>query len=175
MVVIKGFAAALAQREGQALVEFALVLPLILLIIFGVIDFGKAWNYKNDETSLANQAARYATVNVCAPCGGQSIEAYVKSLADTGELRNGTGQIDSPGVTISFCFPARSAGRVGDALQATATATYNWLPYLGLNPGAKIASTVIVRLEQAYDPLVASNNAYGNGTAGSTFPIPRCS
>ena len=62
----------LVRQEGVALIEFALVLPLLLLLVLGVIDFGKAFNYKNDETHLANQAARYAAVNSCTGCGGQT-------------------------------------------------------------------------------------------------------
>src|SRR6266550_4310535 len=52
-----------ADDRGVALVEFALVLPLILLLLLGMIDFGKAFNYWNDETHLANEAARFAAVN----------------------------------------------------------------------------------------------------------------
>ena len=42
--------------------EFALVLPLLLLILIGMLDFGKIFNYWIDETHLANEGARYAVV-----------------------------------------------------------------------------------------------------------------
>ena len=55
--------ASLARDEcGQALVEFAIVVPLFLILMFGIIDFGQALNYWNDETNMANVAARYAVV-----------------------------------------------------------------------------------------------------------------
>ena len=47
-----------ASERGVALIEFALVLPFLLLVVFGMVDLGKAVNYWNDETHLANQAAR---------------------------------------------------------------------------------------------------------------------
>src|SRR5881398_3714466 len=85
--------------SGVALIEFVLVLPLVLLLLFAMIDFGKAFNYWNDETHLANEAARYAVVNKN-PLGGQSLEAAVKSDADSGELRHGCSNcsINPPGI-----------------------------------------------------------------------------
>lgn len=53
----------LKKEEGQALVEFALVLPLLLLLVCGIIDFG--WLFYN-QLSLQNacrEGARYACVH----------------------------------------------------------------------------------------------------------------
>ncbi len=77
---------ALRENKGQALVEFALVVPLMMLIVLAAADFGVAYNYKNDQTNMAAEALRYAEVNTCAPCGGSSIEDFIKSTADTGAL-----------------------------------------------------------------------------------------
>jgi hypothetical protein len=132
----------LKAEQGQTLVEFALILPILLLLVIGLFDFGSAFNTKNDLNFLANTAARYGEVNACAPCGGQSIENYVKGTADTAQL----GQ----NVSITFCLPAGSTGKVGDALQASATGQFPWaagakLP--GLNFGnATLTSTVTVRI-----------------------------
>jgi hypothetical protein len=143
---------AVRRREtGQAVVELAIVVPLIMLIVLGIVDFGLAYNYKNDQTSLANQALRYGEVNKCDDCGPLSVEEYVKSTADSGELRNGNSPgsfgIQQPGVTISFCRPTGSGGTVGEALEAKATSTYNWLPFLHL-ANVTIESTAIGRIEQ---------------------------
>jgi Flp pilus assembly protein TadG len=140
----------LADRSGQALVEFALVVPLILVIVLGIVDFGRAYNYKNDVTSLANQAARLAEVNACSQCtSGQMIDEYIESTADSNELANGGGQISSP-VEITFCFPTPGTGKTGESLLTTATATYNWLPFLGIQATSTLKSTVTVRIAQDY-------------------------
>src|SRR3954451_17856814 len=96
-----------ADERGVALVEFALVLPLILLLLFGMVDFGKAFNYWNDETHLANDAARQAVVNKCPSCtGGQKINDWIKTKADSGEMQNGgTQSISSPGILVCMWFP----------------------------------------------------------------------
>ena len=50
----------LHAEKGQAMVEFALVLPLLLTLLCGIIDFG--WLYYNQITlnNAAREGARYA-------------------------------------------------------------------------------------------------------------------
>src|SRR5919197_2642740 len=55
----------LRNERGVALVELALVLPLVMVLLLGMLDFGKAFNEWIDETHLANEAARLAAVNYC--------------------------------------------------------------------------------------------------------------
>jgi Flp pilus assembly protein TadG len=52
----------LHDERGQALAEFALVLPLILLFIAGVVEMGRAWNIKQVVTDAAREGARYTVV-----------------------------------------------------------------------------------------------------------------
>jgi Flp pilus assembly protein TadG len=162
-------------ERGAALVEFVLVLPLVLLLLFGMIDFGKAFNYWNDETHLANEAVRYAVVNKN-PLGGSSLEAAVKQDADSGELKNGCSgcSIATPGITVSFCFvdkdPSTGAPvtTVGAPLRATVSADYHWLAFLvgrGLPVKSGLTGSATMRIEQAYndDPAHWADNAYLKG------------
>lgn len=50
------------DRRGQALVEFALVVPILLLLVLGIIDFGRAWNLHQTITDAAREGARQAVV-----------------------------------------------------------------------------------------------------------------
>jgi Flp pilus assembly protein TadG len=52
----------LGSERGTAVVEFALVAPVLFLLVFGILDFGRALNYYNDLTQLAGQGARAAAV-----------------------------------------------------------------------------------------------------------------
>jgi Flp pilus assembly protein TadG len=65
--VVRGNASRRGRRReresGQALVEFALIVPLFLMIVVGVIQFGVALNFWLDLQRLANQGARSAAVN----------------------------------------------------------------------------------------------------------------
>ncbi len=51
------------SSRGQALVEFALVLPLFLLLIFGIVDAGRLIFTYNTVANSARDAARVAIVN----------------------------------------------------------------------------------------------------------------
>ena len=50
------------DERGQALAEFAIILPLVLLFIAGIVEMGRAWNIKQVVTDAAREGARYAVV-----------------------------------------------------------------------------------------------------------------
>jgi hypothetical protein len=139
----------LRECDGQAIVELAVVLPVILILILAIVDIGKAYGYQNDQTHLANEAARFASVASCGS-GCPGIIARVKQDAPS-ELENGTGSIEPPGMTVEICYPDGFA--VGNRVRATVTATYRWLPYLvgklGLPNTVQITASATSRIESA--------------------------
>jgi Flp pilus assembly protein TadG len=50
------------DRRGQALVEFALILPIILLLVVGMLEFARAWNLHQVMTDAAREGARRAVL-----------------------------------------------------------------------------------------------------------------
>jgi Flp pilus assembly protein TadG len=138
------------DERGSALVEFTLLLPVLLLILFGVLDFGRAINYWIDESQLAGVGARYAAVDRN-PGPGATLQESVLGQADTQELRDGgTSSVPSP---AQFCidFPNGSSN-VGDPVEANVSVDYNWLPFLGDQVGfatTTMTSSATMRLEQA--------------------------
>jgi hypothetical protein len=50
------------RREGQGLVEFALILPVLLFTVMGIIDFGRAMIVYSQASNAIRNAARYAEV-----------------------------------------------------------------------------------------------------------------
>lgn len=50
-----------SHRKGQTLVEFALTLPILLLLIFGIIEFGRIFQAWVSLQNSARAAARYAS------------------------------------------------------------------------------------------------------------------
>jgi Flp pilus assembly protein TadG len=50
------------RRRGQALVEFALIVPLLLLLVLGVVEFSRAWQVYQTITDAARDGARTAVL-----------------------------------------------------------------------------------------------------------------
>jgi hypothetical protein len=155
----------LAGERGNALPEFALVVPILLLLLFGMLDFGKAFNYWIDETHLAASGARFAVVNSApstlgnCPSGAapSSLQQYIQCQADTSELLNGSSSVTKAKVCISF---PNGNSRIGDPVRISVSTNYNWLPILthrlpvvnhqALPAGAvTISASATMRLEAA--------------------------
>lgn len=141
------------SERGVAVVEFALLLVPLLLIIFGIVDFGRAMNYKNELTQVANQAARFAVVNRnpadgTTPFPGCSgLKSYLSNPAnvDTKEIAD---LIDAGTVQIT------AGATVGDPVTVRVTVDFNVIPFLGSGafgigqPSMSLAGQATMRLEQ---------------------------
>jgi len=112
------------RERGQATVEFALIIPVLILVIVGLIEFGKAFNYWISLNNIASDGARWAAVgkvpgNPAANVG--ELTTYIKSQFLTGELKN---EVGDGGVVI--CFTPQTAGATrpsaGDAVTVRVTA-----------------------------------------------------
>lgn len=150
------------DESGQALVEFALVLPLLVLLLFGMLDFGKAYNYWNDTTHLTAEAARYAVVNRKPdPANTQSLQEQIRDQADTAELRDGGSSSVTAPAQVCVEFPNGTAPVAGDPVLVRMAFTYTFIPLIGNKAGfmsRTITSTSVMRLE-------AQPTAYSAGCA----------
>ena len=137
----------LNREDGQALVEFALVAPLLLIILLGILSFGKAFNYWNDANQLSAEGARFAAVNrKPAPGDPASLQQQIRLQGDTAELRNGgTSDVPTPS-QVCIDFPSTTA-KIGDPVRVTMTFPYHWLPILDLGVSDTITTTAVMRLE----------------------------
>ena len=137
------------DEGGAALIEFALVLPLLLILMLGMVDFGKAFNYWIDETHLAHSGSRWAAVNKN-PGPGGTLQESIRDSADTSELRDGgTNSIADP-LQVCVSFP-NGTSNVGDPVRITVSSDYNFLNFLGTEAGitgTSITGSSTMRLEQ---------------------------
>jgi Flp pilus assembly protein TadG len=149
------------DQKGTSLVEFALILPVLALILFGLLDFAKAFNYWNDQTHLAAEGARWAVVN-SNPGGSGTLQQYLQQQADTSELRGLA--------VVCVSFPTNpdtgTSGHVGDPVTVTVKSRYTWLPFVssraGLSPSMTITGSATMRLEAP--PTNYSAGSGGTGT-----------
>jgi len=76
---------ATGRDSGAAAVEFALLFPLFLAIVFGIINFGFAFNQKINLTQTAREASRYgATLSLAASAPGNTgdIDDWLAKVRD---------------------------------------------------------------------------------------------
>ena len=50
------------SNAGSAAVEFAIAAPILFVLMFAIIEFGRAWSTKNSLQYAIERAARYAIV-----------------------------------------------------------------------------------------------------------------
>jgi hypothetical protein len=132
-------------------VEFALILPVFMLLILGLLDFGSAYNVHNNMTQLAGEAVRFAAVNSCGgtACVGGTVESQVRQDADNGCLQgNGCGAT-GPQQPLSVCFWYPKGAGLGKPVEAVVTTSYRWLPFLDLGTDINLRATATMRMEQA--------------------------
>jgi hypothetical protein len=80
-----------------------------MLIIFGIVDLALGLNYQNDNTNLANVAARYATVIGSASgtpvCGGSHTLGNAVGVCVTDETSSGSYAVgDAVKITVQYPF-----------------------------------------------------------------------
>jgi Flp pilus assembly protein TadG len=78
------------STRGQGLVEFALVIPLFLLVLIAIFDLGRAVFAYNTLTNAAREGARIAIVNQYEP----SIIAKAKQQTQIVELNDPSVSVD---------------------------------------------------------------------------------
>jgi Flp pilus assembly protein TadG len=114
------FRSARRGERGTAVVEFALLAPLLFGILIGLLDFGQALNYYNQQNQLTGLGARAAAV-LRNPDGtavsGTSIQHQLSSQYAKGAL---TGE--------SFCITTPNGSGVGLPVKVAASYNFNMVP-----------------------------------------------
>jgi hypothetical protein len=123
----------LGSESGQAAVEYALVLPAVLAILFVLVNFGFLFNYWNDEQQLASAAARYAVVGITPP--GGTFKQGVLAGADADALKN----------NAKVCVEFPEGRVVGKPVRVTIS--YDYSPPLGGFKLVTLHGTATQRLE----------------------------
>src|SRR5919197_5664689 len=65
------------EQQGQALAEFAMVLPLLILLVLALFEFARAWNTLQVMTDAAREAARRGVIASTPPPTSGSVDTTV--------------------------------------------------------------------------------------------------
>lgn len=141
-----------SRNRGQSLVEFALVLPLFLVLFIGVIDLGLGVFAYNSITNAAREGARLAIVNQ------DSAMVISRAEAQASVARN-------PTVEVNY-YRAADDGTP----DTTTTCPIGAASYIA------VGCLAVVRFEGDYEPItpLIGNIAFGGGvtfTAETVLPV----
>lgn len=113
----------LKDQKGQALVEMALLLPLLLLVVFGITEFGRALYIENTLVNAARDGARKASISPTSiPANDPAIKAYIKGIlpdfAQTADITNTPASIAGfDTITVVINLPFQSTVPIIDQLK----------------------------------------------------------
>ena len=128
------------RQRGQSMVEFALVIPIFLIIVMATIDFGWAFRSYITTTNAVREGARYGVT-------GATEAQIVDRVVDrsSGLLTDGDVEVDG------------ALGGSGDELTVDATLEYNYITPLGglislisggtLPSPLELTTTTVMRME----------------------------
>lgn len=100
-------------QSGAVAVEFALVLPIFLVLVLGIFEFGRAFNIQISLSEAAREAARYAAIHQSdAGYSVAAAQAAGVAAAPSVALKPGDVAVVSSGstpcnvtVTVSYSTP----------------------------------------------------------------------
>lgn len=122
------------REEAQSLAEFALIMPIFLILVFGIIDFGMGLRAYITVAQATREGARYGIVGNQAgtfvsggtgDCNGSTTTSIVGKVCSTmnglklSNLQSVTTKCPTTGTTPP-CNP-------GDPLQVTASYQYHYI------------------------------------------------
>jgi len=114
---------------GQSLVEFALLIPLFLILVFGIIDFGLGLRAYISVTQSTREGARFASIGNTAgtftsggsgECNGTTTTTVVGRVCRT---MNGLDLTDVESVTVTY----PNGNAPGETVRVSASYNYEYI------------------------------------------------
>lgn len=122
------------QQRGGALLEFAVALPVLAMLLFGIFEFGRVLWIENALHYSVQQAARCASINLNT-CGNGSV-------ATTSAVRNYAVGLAGAGIPSSV-FTVTLSTSCGGVTGSKVSASYalpTYIPLFSFNPTLSAAS-----------------------------------
>jgi Flp pilus assembly protein TadG len=111
---------ALRRDDGASAVEFALVVPLLIILVFGIIAFGIVLAQQQALSNAAREGARYGAVNLFAQASGDprtcsSVVTKVRAVASTVGMNSADVAVTISRDGTSVCSSAAGSATVSNA------------------------------------------------------------
>lgn len=130
-------------RRGAAVVEFAIVAPLLFALILGSIEFGRIMMVMEHLSNSARAGARAGVV----PGGSNST---ITSAVNAALSNAGITGAQNPVIKVNGQSVDASTAVTGDQISVTVSISANsvsWLPVMQFMAGKTLSETVVMRRE----------------------------
>jgi Flp pilus assembly protein TadG len=135
------------QQRGQSLIEVALMVPLLLLVVVGIVDVGRIYVSKTSVTNAAREAAALAARDPQA-----SKDSICQRARD--ELGIGGGSCSTPELTVACTRGGAPCQFVSDLDPWHDTTAREPLAYTAGQGGADVTITVTYRITLVSGSLI---------------------
>ena len=128
------------KRHGAAAVEFAVVAPIFFLMIFGMIEFGRAIMVQQVLTNAAREGARVAVLDSATPTASQVRSTVTNYLQSAG----------ISGATVTMDPSEPTTAGYGASVTVTAQVPFrnvSWLPPMFVSSSTNLRASTIMRRE----------------------------
>lgn len=125
-------------RKGSALVEFALVAPLMILFTLGIIEMGRMTMVKQVLTNVSREGARMATLPSAT---NASVQAQVSQMLSDSSIRDATITISPSSIVTS------ASGSTVTISISVASEKVSWLNAPLFMSGKTISASTSMRRE----------------------------
>lgn len=125
------------DESGVALLEFALFVSVLLMLVFGIIDFGRALFTANNLVAAAREGARYGA-RVTNP------GAVLSAIRDTAASKMspfGNAPVNAATQVLVACVPNCSTGQL-QSVQVQINYPFRWLTLLPQLMGQPMRDTL---------------------------------
>lgn len=128
---------------GAAVVEFALVLPLLILLMMGIIEFGLLFYNKQVLTNASREGARAGIAHATET----EIETIVVNYCSNRLIRFDTNEDPDPTVTGAL-------GSYGQDLTVAVSYDYTFMvpDLFGLGPNLELTAETVMKMERVAGP-----------------------
>ena len=142
----------LRRDDGVAMTEFALILPIFMVIVAGLLGFGRVFFYWIQANHVANETARWAIVDRN-PYDPETLQQHAANSA--------TSEFAGAKVCIT-----RTGTELGDPLEVTVAKPFTFVPIMNIGTiTIRASSTMRVERLSGTDPVTkdAIPTAYAEG------------
>lgn len=136
------------SQRGAAALEFALVVPVLILLVFGIVDFGNVMNAQSVVANAAREGARSAALGASSTQAKSVASGAIATLPGASNVGTNVAVVCKTALGATCSLDDATADS-GGTVTVTITYVHSWLSpaILGLSNTLNIVQTSQMRIE----------------------------